>query len=472
MEYLYEKLVAYGKSDVYPFHMPGHKREALPFINPYKIDITEIDGFDNLHHATGILKELQERAAKVFKARKTFYLINGSTCGLLAAISAATEKGDHILMARNCHKAVYHAAYLRELRVEYLYPVITKAGIQGMIAPDEVKRMLREYPDVKAVVITSPTYDGVVSDVEKIAEIVHEYGIPLIVDEAHGAHFGFSSFFPESAIKKGADVVVQSLHKTLPSFTQTALLHLQSDRVKENKIKRFLDIYETSSPSYLFMAGMDNCIRMLEEEGETLFANYESLLCEFYQQAENLQQIKLLRKKDFSKKEAFDFDASKLILSVRNKDMTGERLYQTLLHQYHLQMEMASGFYVTAITSIMDRKEGFDRLIHALLEIDPVLHKKMDQDSDFVEKMYRKNKKVLEIHEAVDKKYESVLLEKSIGKVSGEYVYLYPPGIPILVPGEEISNEIVENISNCENQNLSVEGLADHTNKRINVVNF
>ena len=165
MEYLYEKLVAYGKSDVYPFHMPGHKREALPFRNPYEIDITEIDGFDNLHHATGILKELQERAAKVFKARKTFYLINGSTCGLLAAISAATEKGDHILMARNCHKAVYHAAYLRELRVEYLYPVITKAGIQGMIAPDEVKRMLREYPDVKAVVITSPTYDGVVSDV-------------------------------------------------------------------------------------------------------------------------------------------------------------------------------------------------------------------------------------------------------------------------------------------------------------------
>lgn len=472
MEYLYEKLVAYGKSDVYPFHMPGHKREALPFRNPYEIDITEIDGFDNLHHATGILKELQERAAKVFKARKTFYLINGSTCGLLAAISAATEKGDHILMARNCHKAVYHAAYLRELRVEYLYPVITKAGIQGMIAPDEVRRMLREYPDVKAVVITSPTYDGVVSDVEKIAEIVHEYGIPLIVDEAHGAHFGFSSFFPESAIKKGADVVVQSLHKTLPSFTQTALLHLQSDRVKENKIKRFLDIYETSSPSYLFMAGMDNCIRMLEEEGETLFANYESLLCEFYQQAENLQQIKLLRKKDFSKKEAFDFDASKLILSVRNKDMTGERLYQTLLHQYHLQMEMASGFYVTAITSIMDRKEGFDRLIHALLEIDPMIHNQRNENENFVENMYRKNEKVLEIHEAVDKPVTSVQLEDAAGKVSGEYVYLYPPGIPILVPGETITREMIVNIKNCGIQNLSVEGLCDHTNKRINVVNF
>ena len=220
------------------------------------------------------------------------------------------------------------------------------------------------------------------------------------------------------------------------------------------------------------MAGMDNCIRMLEEEGETLFANYESLLCEFYQQAENLQQIKLLRKKDFSKKEAFDFDASKLILSVRNKDMTGERLYQTLLHQYHLQMEMASGFYVTAITSIMDRKEGFDRLIHALLEIDPMIHNQRNENENFVENMYRKNEKVLEIHEAVDKPVTSVQLEDAAGKVSGEYVYLYPPGIPILVPGETITREMIVNIKNCGIQNLSVEGLCDHTNKRINVVNF
>lgn len=472
MEQLYEKLVKYAKSDIYPFHMPGHKRRNFDFINPYQIDITEVEGFDNLHHAEGILQEAENRAAKVFKAKRTFYLINGSTCGLLSAVSAATKKGNKILMARNCHKAVYHAAYLRTLQTEYLYPVSTRAGIQGMIDPNEVKNKLEECSDIKAVVITSPTYDGVVSDIEKIAKIVHEYEIPLIVDEAHGAHFGFSSFFPESSIGKGADVVVQSVHKTLPSFTQTALLHLQSDRVKETEIKKFLDIYETSSPSYIFMAGIDNCIKMLEEKREELFSNYEKLLCEFYKQAEKLQQIKILKKEDFSEQEIFDFDRSKLIISVKGKSMTGQELYEMLLNHYHLQMEMASGFYVTAMTSIMDQKEGFSRLIHALLEIDPVLHKKMDQDSDFVEKMYRKNKKVLEIHEAVDKKYESVLLEKSIGKVSGEYVYLYPPGIPILVPGEEISNEIVENISNCENQNLSVEGLADHTNKRINVVNF
>ena len=472
MKYLYEKLVEYGKSDIYPFHMPGHKRANIPFVNPYAIDITEIEGFDNLHHATGILKEAESRAAALFKAKRTFYLINGSTCGLLAAISATTKNDDRILMARNCHKAVYHAAYVRGLKTEYLYPVLTRAGIQGMIDPDDVKKSLEQHSDIKAVVITSPTYDGVVSDVEKIAEIVHEHGIPLIVDEAHGAHFGFSSFFPESAIGKGADVVVQSMHKTLPAFTQTALLHLQSDRIKEAEIKKFLDIYETSSPSYIFMAGMDNCVRILEENRKEVFANYETLLREFYKQTEQLKQIKILRKEDFSEKEAFDFDASKLIISVKDKDMTGQELYEILLQRYHLQMEMVSGFYVTAMTSVMDQKEGFMRLIHALSEIDSVLHNCIDKNSHFVENVYRKNKKVLEIHEALDEKHESIVLEQAVGKISGEYVYLYPPGIPILVPGEEITAEMVENIKNCETQNLSIEGLLDETNKRINVVNF
>ena len=226
MKYLIDDLEEYAQSDYYPFHMPGHKRKSLSFPNPYEIDITEIDGFDNLHHATGMIKEAEVRGAELYHSKRCFFLVNGSTCGLLAAISAATRRGDKVLVARNCHKAVYHALYMNELQAEYLYPSITKNGIQGQITAEQVQESLYENPDAVAVILTSPTYEGIVSDVAKIAEVCHEHGIPLIVDEAHGAHFGFGGGFPENAVKLGADAVIMSLHKTLPSFTQTALLHL------------------------------------------------------------------------------------------------------------------------------------------------------------------------------------------------------------------------------------------------------
>ena len=244
---LEQKLNELEQSDIYPFHMPGHKRAFLPFANPYAIDITEIEGFDNLHHATGILQEAQQKAADLYGAKKTYYLVNGSTCGLLAAISAAVPRGEKILVARNCHKAVYHAMYLRQLVPVYLYPEDTAYGIQGQVTPQMVRKQLEQTPDIRAVVITSPTYDGVVSDIKNIADTVHAYGIPLIVDEAHGAHFGFSPEFPENATRLGADAVIMSVHKTLPAFTQTALLHLCSDRIAEKKGIDFDKAYTSST---------------------------------------------------------------------------------------------------------------------------------------------------------------------------------------------------------------------------------
>ena len=180
--------------------------------NPYLVDITEIDGFDNLHHAEGILLEAQQRAASLYGARETWYLVNGSTSGILAAVSACTSRGGEILMARNCHKAVYHAAYLRGLTTHYLFPEAEKSvGLNGGISPEAVREMLERYPGTEAVLITSPTYDGVVSDVKRIAKIAHAFHVPLIVDEAHGAHFPFSEYFPESALHVGSDVVIHSL---------------------------------------------------------------------------------------------------------------------------------------------------------------------------------------------------------------------------------------------------------------------
>lgn len=468
------KLEAYGKSDYYPFHMPGHKRHPFAMSNPYTIDITEIEGFDNLHAARDVLKEAQERAAKLYGSSRSFYLVNGSTCGILAAVSAAVKPHGTLLMARNVHKSVYHAAYLRGLVTEYVNPCMSAFGIQGAVNPDEVKRKLEENPNIQAVLITSPTYEGIVSNVKKIAEIVHEYKIPLIVDEAHGAHFGFHEAFPQTAVKLGADIVIQSMHKVLPALTQTALLHLNSEYVTAENIQKFLGIYETSSPSYVLMASMEKCIRLLREDGEKYFNSYAQKLWDFYEKAKNLSHIHVMEKTDFTDKEIYDADQSKIVISVKNTNMSAKKLYETLLEKYHLQMEMVSGSYVLAMTSIMDTKEGMERLYAALKEIDECLAKEdSNQDTlEFVRKFYAPKKKRLEIYEALELPAKEVSFEEAEEKVSADYVYLYPPGIPVLLPGEVITEECIKNIRQSIKFRLNLQGIADIINERINIVNF
>lgn len=481
MQYLDQKLWEYADTDMYPFHMPGHKRQVLPFGNPYRIDITEIDGFDNLHHAEGIIKEAEARAARLYGSDRCFYLVGGSTCGLLAAICGATTKKDKVLVARNSHKAVYHALYLNQLSAEYLYPVIMENDLQGHISPDQVEAALTMHPDIAAVIVTSPTYEGIVSDIKGIAAIAHAYGIPLIVDSAHGAHLGFEHGFPESAVRLGADAVIMSLHKTLPSFTQTALLHLNGKRISEEKVKRYLGIFETSSPSYLFMAGMDACVRMLEEQRETLFSDYRRMLNDFYRKTADLRNLHVMRAEDLKKEEAYEWDDSKLIIFAARSEpgvqlgFTGEQLYQILRRRYHLQMEMVSGRYVLGMTSIMDQKEGFDRLTKALYEIEKDVGGESDTAAvkkDFIRRMYGKNRRGMEIYQAMDLPGREVSFEEAVGQMSADYVYLYPPGIPMIVPGEVITEEFISKINECIRLNLKTEGSSELSSGRINIVYF
>ncbi|SES02682.1 aminotransferase class I/II-fold pyridoxal phosphate-dependent enzyme [Lachnobacterium bovis] len=461
---LYDKLVKYKDSNYYPFHMPGHKRKNIGFVNPYEIDITEIEGFDNLHEACDIIKESQDMAAKLYGAKETFYLINGSTCGILSAISAAVDKGGEILVARNSHKAVYNSIFLRELKATYVMPEVTKMGLQGSISPQQIEKELKNNNSIKVVVITSPTYDGIVSDVKQIAEITHKYGAVLIVDEAHGAHFGFSEDFPENAVKLGADIVIVSVHKTLAAFTQTALLHVCSNRVDISKVKKFLGIYETSSPSYILMSGIEKSLLMIKNDRVRLFKDYADKLNMFYNDVKNVKNLKIIKREDFSNEEVFGFDFGKILIFTGKTNLTGVELYNILLEEYHLQMEMCSGNYVVAMTSLLDTKEGFDRLAFALNEID----KKYIDDSennkqnnnDFVRKIYISNEKALEIFEADESESKEISLDDSIGKISKDYVFLYPPGIPLLVPGEIISADMINNIKNCIEMKLNVCGLS------------
>ena len=463
MEYLYEKLEAYGKSDYYGFHMPGHKRNSdVTQANlPYGIDITEIEGFDNLHHAEEIIREAEVRAASMYHAEETHYLINGSTAGILSAVMGCTKKGGKILMARNCHKSVYHAVFLNELRPVYIYPEFDETMELNMaVSPEKIERLLEEHKEVQAVVLTSPTYDGVLSDIERISEIVHQKKIPLIVDEAHGAHFGFHPYFPENANTKGADVVIHSLHKTLPALTQTALIHLNGTRIDRRKIRNYLHIFQTSSPSYVLMASMDECLRMVAEQGDVLFETYVKNLESKRGELKKLKHIRLM--------ETEEFDRSKLVLSVKdtilkkeNRVFTGKMLYERLLLEYHLQMEMAAGSYVIAMTSIGDTKEGMDRLISALFEIDEELEKKSEEEKSYY---LPRQEQVFTSFEVEGMRrmetVKSLSWQKSAGFISMEYAYLYPPGIPLIVPGERITKETAAMLVDYQNKGFSVEGIS------------
>lgn len=468
MDTLYDRLKAYSESDYYGFHMPGHKRNKK-YVNaglPCEWDITEIEGFDDLHHAEGILKEAQEQAAQVYRADETHFLVNGSTVGLLSAVLGVTERKDTILVARNCHKSVYHAIDMNELRPVYLYPEFdSQAGLNTKVSVDDVEKALVENPKIRAVVIVSPTYDGVVSDVNAIAETVHKRGIPLIVDEAHGAHFGFHPYFPENSNVQGADIVIHSLHKTLPSLTQTALLHMNGTLVNREAVREYLHMLQSSSPSYIFMASIDSCVNLLKWEREALFEPYVKRLKELRKSLKKLRRLQLV--------ETESYDRSKIVIAAGATGISGKELQKRLLLDYHLQMEMAAGNYVLAMTSVGDTEEGFARLEKALFELDESLEKKVSEEMNIkppkAELVYMtaqmKRMKKMQKGEAV-----SVLpWKESIGFISMEYAYLYPPGTPMIVPGERITKEITDALRQYERLGFSIEGL--HTEGCIEVWN-
>ena len=498
-ELLINRLAAYARSDMYPFHMPGHKRRTGPedffmnscvdsFTNPFAVDITEIEGFDNLHHPEGILKDSMKWAADVYGADQTYYLINGSTGGILAAVCGSVPRGGRILVSRNCHKSVYHGICLNQLKTSYVYPQeIEGLGIQGGITAEDVDRMLNRYMDTQAVLIVCPTYDGIVSDIEAIARIVHRAGLPLIVDEAHGAHFRYDAMFPVSALDLGADVVIQSVHKTLPSLTQTALLHIKCNRpdggcyADRERIDRYIHMVQSSSPSYVLMASIENSIYQMEQ---TDTAPYGKQLHRLRRRLGQMRHLRLADTGLIGQAGIRDLDISKIVVSTRGTCLypavdgltgfTGAHLDDILRREYHLEMEMCGADYVTAITTVMDSGEGLERLGDALTRIDSQLTDagyKPDGRSGNQKSVYSMRcDTAMSMGEAMEEKMASVGLEDSAGCISGEFVYIYPPGIPIVAPGEWISRPILEVILEYRDKGLPVQGPADQSLRTIRVV--
>ena len=473
---LYGRLLRYADGPSCPFHMPGHKRRFHLISDPYSIDITEIEGFDNLHHARGILLQAQERAAALYGSAAAFYLVNGSTAGILTAISAACRRGDRVLAARNCHKSVYHAIWMRGLAVTWLYPVMdTASGMCGSISTEEVERELLAHPGIRAVVLTSPTYDGICSDIRSIAGIVHRYNAVLIVDEAHGAHYGLHPALPESAVTLGADAVIQSMHKTLPALTQTALLHICSQRIRLERVRKFLEVFQTSSPSYVLMASMDRCIRLLEQEGPALYEAYVTELTAARARLGKLKNLHIIsgeENKDF----CYLYDPTRIVITGRNTApgcSFGRLLSARLREEWNIEAEMEAEQYVVFLTSVGDTRESFDRLCTALETVDADLSTRVltsDVGRASAPMRFPVNESVMCMADAEEAPEESIPLLSAEGRISADTVYLYPPGIPLLIPGERIGRELLELLERYEKEGFSLQGMADMEGKRIRVV--
>lgn len=452
-ERLIDRLGIYNKTTI-PMHMPGHKRNTD--MADYLVtlaadrDVTELPDFDDLHHASGILHDSMKLASKLYGADHTYFLINGSTCGNISGIMATAGHGGKVIVGRNCHRSIYHGMQICQNDPYFLYPEVEAlTGAHSAVDPQMVKKALQACPDAKLVAITSPTFEGVVSDVKAICEIAHSYGVPVMVDEAHGAHFGFGYGFPQSAVTQGADIIIQSLHKTLPSLTQTALIHVNDGFVDHTKVAYALAMIESSSPSYVLMSSIDGCIHLLDEKGPELFEAWQKNLEYFYDKIKDLKRLHLMTKKDIPAC-AVALDPSKIVICTSKAGMSGVDLMTLLREKYHIEGEMASERYVNLMCGLGDTKATYDAVADALIDIDECLeeieHPKTIGRSIYPDPMEAK----MPAYKAMVADREGVSIEQSIGRISAEYVWAYPPGVPLFIPGECIDENCTKLFSAYE----------------------
>ncbi len=407
MKTLLEKL---KENNMKPYHMPGHKRRGIAEGLPYDIDITEIEGFDNLHDMQGVIKDIADRGKQVYKSVASYPLVNGSTCGVIAGIYSLTRENENVLIARNCHKSVYNTVEVLKLNPTYIMPETQKLGIMGKITPESVEEALKD-KNHGTVVITSPTYEGVISDVDAIYQVCKRYGAYLFVDAAHGAHF------MEKPIM--CDMCVMSLHKTLPALTQTALLNICSDRVDKVLVQHALSIFETSSPSYVLLASIDECLRYVQEN-KLDFDALERNLSYFYENTVILGNMEVF---------CFD-DPTKIIIASSDGYLLAD-----LLRKHNIEVEMASDYYVLAIVTCQDKLGDLQILLDALHKIDKILPPYNTPET-----------LPINLPQKGDGTGEGEFCELDMccGKISKEYIWAYPPGVPLVVPNEIIDKQIIE----------------------------
>jgi arginine/lysine/ornithine decarboxylase len=470
---LYSALMEHIESRVIPFDVPGHKRGRgngllKNFVGEMtmKADVNSMKPLDFICNPTGVIKEAEDLMADAYGADEAFFIVNGTSQAVQAMVMSVVGDGDTIIMPRNVHKSAINALILSGARPHYIYPHIEdKYGMVSGISLENVKDAIKEAPHAKAIFIINPTYYGVVSEIEDIIEYAHDKGMAVIVDEAHGAHFPFHEEFPDSSIKYGADMVSSSIHKTGGSLTQSSVLLLNEGIIKRDRVKTVLNLTQTTSASYLLMTSLDLTRKFLVTEGKNRYEKIIGLVRNAREKINKIEGLHAYGIEDFDKKACYGFDPLKLGVNVTGIGLTGINVYDILRDDYNIQIEMGDTHNILAIISIGDSDKEINQLVSALYAISNN-YRKEKLNLDFHQ--FNSTNVVKSPRDAFYTEKEKVDIISAKGRISGEFVMIYPPGIPILAPGERISEEMIKYIELLKKENGLLSGLEDGNAQYIN----
>ncbi len=455
---IYRGIKQYLSKNRISFHMPGHKGNGdWKPADLYALDVTELPDTDDLYAPTSYIKDSEEQLKRIYNTRHSFYLLGGATCGIFAMLAATVQEGETVMIDRNCHKSVIHALMMIGARPAYVYPKYNhQFGFPGGIDPDELETSLQMHGDAKAVLVTSPNYYGGLSNIAALAAVSHRHGIPLLVDEAHGAHLPFSPLLPESALSCGADMVVQSVHKTLGALSGGALLHICSDTILPENVRKLLAMFQTSSPSYAILASLEFAVFTaagLEKRYKPLLAqiqegralvNHTAKAYWVGPELQNTCQIHAL-------------DPTRIVINVAKSGLSGYEMAALLRSKYKIDPEMADEHNIVCIATPYNDPSDVKKLTKAMLTI----IKKIQPATLQHEPILQLPAAVIRMtpREAFYQAGEYIHLEQAPGRIAKNLICKYPPGTPILVPGEEIRLEHIREIAALLENGTAIYGI-------------
>lgn len=459
---IYHAVMNYARTGPIPFHMPGHKLGRLlpeEYLDELAfLDVTELPGTDNLHYPEGAIRQAQELAASAFGADRTWFLVNGSSVGIHAMVLATCRPGDKLIVARDCHRSVISGMMLAGVQPVYIKPQYSeKFGISTVVSPDCLKAALEAHPEAVGVFLTRPNYYGICADIQALADITHAFGKILLVDEAHGAHFCFHPMLPVSAMEAGADLCVQSAHKTLPSFTQGAYLHAKTKKVDIDRLEFFLRTLQTSSPSYLLLSSLDLAREIMVKEGRERLDSLLEAMEDFDASISDITGIRRLTSKPA---EGYTVDRTRMVINFKDAGVSGYEASGLLWGKSRIQVEMSDFFNIICIATAAD---GKDQLIQLAQAIRALRDEFMPEQN--ITDIYNVSLEIppqkLDFPEVIAAGTEKVRLDRAEGRISREPVTPYPPGIPVICPGEMITAGMIEYIYSILRAGGVVNGIND-----------
>ncbi|HIU64642.1 MAG TPA: aminotransferase class I/II-fold pyridoxal phosphate-dependent enzyme [Candidatus Avacidaminococcus intestinavium] len=472
-------MVAYEKQAVYPLHTPGHKggrgldtefKATLSELGQ-RMDVSLMAELDDLHTPTGCIKEAQALAAELYGSEQCFFAVNGTTGAIHAMLLGTLRPQDKILVPRNAHRSVAGALILGGLEAKFILPEYdAEWGINTQVLPEQIEHALASDPAIKAVLITSPNYYGLAADVEQIAQIAHRYDALLLVDEAHGAHLGFSELLPRPALACGADACAQSTHKTLGALTQCSMLHIQGTRINAQRVAQTLSVLTTTSPNYLLLASLDAARAQLAQQGRAMADSALRAAAFLRRELSKIEGLPVLNENILKRQEVVGFDAARVTVCVASLGITGSEA-GALLRSRGIAVELVDRNNILFLITYADDNEEFKKVVRVIVavlrEVQARALLPLEQ-TNFMQLPAPRAQ--LTTQAAFYKEVEEVPLKSAHNRISAEQIAFYPPGIPVIIPGEVFSEEVIDYCIKMLELGLAITGPSDSTLKHVQVV--